>query len=123
GEGKATVIGNDNWFMAYAHVGHNCEIGNNNTISSYVGLSGHVSIEDHVVLGGMVGVHQYSRIGKLAMVGGMSKINQDIPPFMLGDGVPSKIIEINRVGLKRNGVSAGVRSTLRQAYKLLYRSN
>ena len=57
------------------------------------------------------------------MVGGVSKVNQDIPPFMMADGVPSKIIEINRVGLKRNGVSAGVRSTLRQAYKLLYRSN
>jgi UDP-N-acetylglucosamine acyltransferase len=123
GEGAATRIGNGNWFMAYSHVGHNCDIGDNNTIASYAGLSGHVSIENGVVIGGMVGVHQYSRIGKLAMVGGFSKINQDVPPFMMADGVPSRVIEINRVGLKRNGVSAGVRSTLRQAYKLLYRSN
>ncbi len=123
GEGRATIIGNDNWFMAYSHVGHNCEIGNGNTISSYSGLSGHVSIEDHVVLGGMVGAHQYSRIGKLAMVGGMSKINQDIPPFMLADGLPARVLELNRIGLKRQGVSPNVRSGLRQAYKLLYRSN
>src|ERR1044071_1671368 len=123
GEGAATRIGTGNWFMAYAHVGHNCDIGDSNTIASYTGLAGHVTIENNVVLGGMVGVHQYSRIGKLVMVGGVSKVNQDIPPFMMADGVPSKIIEINRVGLKRNGVSAGVRSTLRQAYKLLYRSN
>ena len=123
GEGKATLIGDGNWFMAYAHVGHNCEIGNGNTISSYVGLSGHVSVEDNVVLGGMVGVHQYSRIGKLAMVGGMSKINQDIPPFMLADGLPARVLELNRIGLKRQGVSPNVRSALRQAYKLLYRSN
>src|ERR1041384_6733587 len=63
GEGVATRIGNGNWFMAYAHVGHNCEIGNNNTFSSYVGLSGHVSVEDNVVIGGLCGVHQFSRIG------------------------------------------------------------
>lgn len=123
GEGVATRIGDNNWFMAYAHVGHNCDIGNSNTFSSYVGLSGHVTIEDHVVLGGMVGVHQFSRIGRLAMVGGVSKVNQDIPPFMLADGVPAKIVELNRIGLKRNGVPAGVRSALRQAYKLLFRSN
>jgi len=123
GEGKATLIGDGNWFMAYAHVGHNCEIGSHNTLSSYVGLSGHVTIEDHVVLGGMVGVHQYSRIGRLAMVGGVSKVNQDIPPFMLADGIPARVVELNRIGLKRQGVPPGVRSTLRQAYKLLYRSN
>ncbi len=123
GEGVTTRIGSGNWFMAYSHVGHNCDIGDNNTIASYAGMSGHVSIESGVVMGGMVGVHQYSRIGKWAMVGGFSKVNQDIPPFMMTDGLPARVIEINRVGLKRNGVSAGVRSTLRQAYKLLYRSN
>lgn len=123
GEGVATIIGNDNWFMAYAHVGHNCEVGSSNTISSYCGLSGHVTIEDNVVLGGMVGVHQYSRIGKLAMVGGISKVNQDIPPFMLADGARAEVIEVNRIGLTRNGVPPRVRSTIRQAYKLLYRSS
>ena len=123
GQDHPTQIGNNNWFMAYAHVGHNCEIGNDVTISSYAGLSGHVIVEDLAVLGGMVGVHQYSRIGKLAMVGGMSKINQDIPPFMLADGVPAKVVELNRVGLRRHGVPANVRNVLRQAYKLLYRSN
>lgn len=123
GEEHATRVGDNNWFMAYAHVGHNCEIGDGNTISSYVGLSGHVTIEDSAVIGGMVGVHQYSRIGKLVMVGGFSKINQDIPPFMLADGVPARVVELNRIGLKRHGVPPNVRSALRQAYKLLYRSN
>src|SRR2546423_843397 len=123
GEGAATRIGAGNWFMAYSHVGHNCDIGDSNTIASYTGLAGHVSIENNVVLGGMVGVHQYSRIGKLAMVGGMSKVNQDIPPFMLADGMPARVLELNRIGLKRQGVSPNVRSALRQAYKLIYRSN
>ncbi|MGC8666764.1 MAG: acyl-ACP--UDP-N-acetylglucosamine O-acyltransferase [Chthonomonadales bacterium] len=123
GEGNVTRIGSGNWFMAYAHVGHNCEIGDNNTIASYVGLSGHVTVESNVVMGGMVGVHQFTRIGRLAMIGGVSKVNQDIPPFMLADGVPVRVIELNRIGLKRHGIPPNVRSTLRQAYKLLYRSN
>jgi UDP-N-acetylglucosamine acyltransferase len=123
GEGIATRIGNDNMFMAYAHVGHNCEIGDGNTIASYVGLSGHVSVEDSIVFGGMVGVHQFCRIGKLAMLGGISKVNQDVPPFMLADGVPARVIDLNKIGLRRSGVPPLARATLRQAYKLLYRSD
>ncbi|HSV75123.1 MAG TPA: acyl-ACP--UDP-N-acetylglucosamine O-acyltransferase [Chthonomonadales bacterium] len=123
GEGAATRIGNDNMIMAYAHVGHNCEIGNGNTISSYVGLSGHVRVEDNVVFGGMVGVHQYTRIGKLAIIGGLSKVNTDVPPFMMADGVPCRVIDLNKIGLRRYGIPPATRSTLRQAYKLLYRSN
>lgn len=123
GEGIATRIGQDNMFMAYAHVGHNCEIGNGNTVASYVGLSGHVTVEDNTVFGGMVGVHQYCRIGKLAMLGGLSKVNQDVPPFMLSDGVPARVIDLNVIGLRRSGVPPASRTALRQAYKLLYRSD
>ncbi|MEP6757380.1 MAG: acyl-ACP--UDP-N-acetylglucosamine O-acyltransferase [Chthonomonadales bacterium] len=122
GEGVATRIGNDNMFMAYAHVGHNCEIGNNNTISSYVGLSGHVLIEDNVIFGGMVGVHQFCRIGKMAMIGGFGKVNLDVPPFMLADGLPVRVVEVNTVGLRRHGIPPSVRSVLRHAYKIIYRS-
>jgi UDP-N-acetylglucosamine acyltransferase len=123
GEGVATRIGNDNMFMAYAHVGHNCEIGDGNTIASYVGMSGHVSVEDNTVVGGMVGIHQFCRIGKLAMLGGLSKVNQDVPPFMLSDGVPARVIDLNKIGLRRSGVPPASRTILRQAYKLIYRSD
>ena len=123
GEGVATRIGNDNMLMAYVHVGHNCEVGNNNTFSSYVGLSGHVLIESNVILGGMVGVHQFCRIGKLTMVGGCTKVNQDIPPFMLADTNPARVIDLNTIGLRRSGMPPNVRTLLKQAYKLLYRSN
>src|SRR5262249_35826655 len=109
--------------MAYAHVGHNCHIGNSVTIASFVGISGHVTVEDHANFGGHVGVHQYSRIGSLAMVGGMSGVAQDIPPYMLAAGVPATVIEVNRRGLIRAEMSQKVRNELRQAYKLLYRSN
>lgn len=123
GEGVSTRIGSDNMFMAYAHVGHNCEVGSGNTISGYVGLAGHVTLEDHVVLGGMSGIHQFCRVGKLAIVGALSKINQDIPPFMLADGIPGRVLDLNKIGLRRYGVPPNIRATLRMAYKLLYRSN
>jgi UDP-N-acetylglucosamine acyltransferase len=123
GEGVATRIGNDNMFMAYVHVGHNCDIGSNNTFSSYTGLSGHVQCEDNIVFGGMVGVHQFTRIGRVAMIGGFGKVNQDIPPFMLADGNPARVIEVNKIGLRRQGVPPNIRSIVRQAYKLIYRAN
>jgi UDP-N-acetylglucosamine acyltransferase len=121
GEGNATVIGDDNMLMAYCHVGHNCTFGNNIMMANNVGISGHVIVEDRANFGGMTGVHQFVRIGKLAMLGGFSKVVQDVPPFMIADGRPMKVYDLNIVGLRRNGVPAKVRSELKQAYKLIYR--
>jgi len=123
GEGEATVIGDDNMLMAYCHIGHNCKIGSGITMANMVGISGHTLIEDKVVFGGIVGVHQKVRIGKLAMIGGFSKVVQDVPPFAMADGRPLRVCDLNVIGLRRNGVGPKVRSDLKQAYKLLYRSN
>ena len=123
GDEQATVLGDGNMLMAYCHVGHNCKLGNNITMANYVGISGHVIIEDKVVFGGFVGVHQKVRIGKLAMIGGMSKVVQDVPPFAIVDGRPIRVYDLNVIGLRRNNISAKVRSEIRHAYKLLYRSN
>lgn len=123
GAEQATTVGNDNQIMAYVHVGHNCQIGNGAMISSYAGLSGHITLDDNVVVGGMVGIHQFVRVGKLAMLGGFSKVVIDVPPFMLADGRPADVLELNVRGLRRAGIPAGERAALRHAYKLLYRSN
>jgi UDP-N-acetylglucosamine acyltransferase len=123
GEGKETRIGCQNMIMAYAHIGHNCEIGDRVTIASYVGISGHVTVEDGVNFGGNSGVHQFCRIGTLAMVGGMSGINKDLPPYMMASGLPAQVIDVNVRGLRRVGVATKVRQQIRTAYKLLYRSN
>jgi len=123
GDGEATVLGDNNMLMAYCHVGHNCKLGDNITMANYVGVSGHVVIEDKVVFGGFVGVHQKVRIGRLAMIGGMSKVVQDVPPFAIVDGRPTKVCDLNVIGLRRSGVSPKVRADIRLAYKLLYRSN
>ena len=122
-EGETTTIGDDNMLMAYCHIGHNCSVGSNITMANYVGISGQVLVEDNVVFGGIVGVHQNVRIGKLAMVGGLSKVVQDVPPFAMADGRPARVCDLNVIGLRRNGVTSKVRSDLKRAYKLLYRSS
>ena len=122
GEDEDTTIGDDCLIMAYAHIGHNCHVGNKVMLSSYDGLAGHITIEDGVVAGGMVGIHQFVHVGKFAMLGAYSKLVQDVPPFMLADGRPAEIVEINVQGLKRAGIGPSTRSSLRQAYKLLYRN-
>lgn len=123
GDGESTVIGDNNMLMAYCHVGHNCVLGNNITMANMVGISGHTIVEDKVVFGGIVGVHQKLRVGKLAMIGGFSKVVQDVPPFSMVDGRPTRVCDLNVIGLRRNNVTAKVRADLKQAYKILYRSN
>ena len=122
GAGNETRIGDNNLIMAYCHIGHNCQIGSGITMANSTGISGHCQVEDRVNFGGFVGVHQFVRIGRLAMIGGYSKVVQDIPPFMMGDGRPCKVIDLNVIGLRRSGVSSPVRADIKQAYKLLYRS-
>jgi len=119
GEGNATVIGDDNLFMAYAHVGHNCIVGHRVTLCNYVGLSGGSQVDDRAILGGMSGLHQFVHIGRMAMIGGMTKVNHDIPPFVIADGVPIKVYGLNTVGLRRAGFSSELRATLKQAFRLL----
>jgi UDP-N-acetylglucosamine acyltransferase len=79
-------------------------------------------IEDGANFGGYVGVHQFVRVGRMAMIGGISKVVQDVPPFMMADGRPCEVVGLNVRGLRRAGVSAQSRADLKQAYKLLYRS-
>lgn len=123
GLGEETRIGNNNLIMAYSHIGHNCQIGDNITMANMVGISGHSIIEDRVTIGGFVGIHQFTRIGRLAMLGGYSKVVRDVPPYMMADGRPATVLDLNVVGLRRAGVSHATRMDLKHAYKLLYRSN
>ncbi|HEU0038959.1 MAG TPA: acyl-ACP--UDP-N-acetylglucosamine O-acyltransferase [Verrucomicrobiae bacterium] len=121
GDGEATVIGSDNHILAYSHIAHNVTLGNHIIMSNVATLAGHVVVEDYAVIGGLAAVHQFCRIGKLAMIGGCSKVVQDIPPFMIGDGNPAETRTINKVGMERNGVAEEAQTALRQAYKFLFR--
>jgi UDP-N-acetylglucosamine acyltransferase len=122
GEGSATEIGDDCFLMAYSHVGHNCRLGNGVIMANLASLAGHILIEDRAVIGGLVGVHQFVQVGTLSMIGGLSKVNQDVPPYALSDGVPCSVRDINAVGLRRQGVAAETRNTIRRAFKILFKS-
>lgn len=119
-EGEITAIGDHNLLMAYTHVAHNCVIENNVIIANNVALAGHVKIESKAVIGGVLGVHQFVHIGKMAMLGGMSRIDRDVPPFMLVEGNPSLVRSLNLVGLKRAGLTTEEMRFLKKAFHLLY---
>jgi UDP-N-acetylglucosamine acyltransferase len=122
GEGEETIIGNDNLLMAYVHVAHNCILGDRIVIANSVALAGHVEVESKAVIGGMLGIHQFVKVGKMAMLGGMSRIDRDVPPYMLVEGNPSHVRSLNLVALKRNNFDSEEISLLKKAYKILYRS-
>ena len=123
GEGDKTQIGSDNLLMAYVHVAHNCVLADKIIIANSVAIAGHVEIESRAVIGGMLGIHQFVHIGKMAMLGGMSRIDRDVPPFMLVEGNPSKVRSLNLVGLKRSGLNSDEMKLLKQAFRTLYRSD
>jgi UDP-N-acetylglucosamine acyltransferase len=120
-EGSETIIGNDCYFMAFVHIGHNCTIGDNVIIVNNSLLAGHVVIEDRVFISASCFLHQFVRIGKLAMMGGGILVRKDIPPFMLADRTGS-IRYFNRVGLKRAGFDSQTIAAIKEAYRIIYRS-
>ncbi len=119
-EGDVTSVGADALIMACCHVAHQCVVGKGVIMANAAMLSGHVIVEDQATIGGMTGVHQFVRIGKMAMVGGCSKINQDVPPYMMVDGNPARLIGLNAVGLERRGVSADACKALKGALKCIF---
>ena len=123
GTGEMTVIGNGNLLMAYVHVAHNCTIEDRVAIANSVALAGHVKIESMARIGGVLGIHQFVQIGRMAMVGGMSRIDRDVPPYMLAEGNPSRVRSLNLVGLKRSGTTADELAYLKKAFRILYRSD
>jgi UDP-N-acetylglucosamine acyltransferase len=121
--GEVTQIGNNNLLMAYTHVGHNCVLEDHVIIANSVALAGHIHIESYARISGVLGVHQFVRIGRLAMIGGMSRIDRDVPPYMLIEGNPARVRTLNVVGLQRSGLmSTDVLKSLKKAFRLLYRS-
>lgn len=117
-----TTIGDDNWLMAYVHVAHDCVVGNKTTIANCTQLAGHVHVGDWATLGGFTGVHQFVKIGAHVMCGVSSVVLMDIPPYVTAGGNPLSAAGVNSEGLKRRGFSPEQISTIKRAYKTLYRS-
>ena len=123
GKDEVTEIGSNNMLLTNTHIGHNCKIGNQVVMANVVHVGGHVHIEDNATIGGLTGIHQFVRVGKGTMIGGYSRLIQDVPPFMLCDGNPAYVRNLNAIGCKRSGMSKSTLTDLKQLYKLLYRSN
>lgn len=121
-EGSKTVVGNDNLFMAYSHIAHDCRVGNGCVIANNGTLAGHVTIEDKAVVGGLVAVHQFVRVGVLSIIGGCSKVVQDIPPYSTCDGHPARVYGLNLIGLRRSGIPKESIHQLNHAFKILFNS-
>lgn len=121
-DGDATVIGSHNNLLAYTHVAHDCQLGDHIIMSNVGTLAGHVIVEDRAIVGGLAAVHQFCRIGTMSIIGGCSKVVQDVPPYMMVDGNPAATRTLNKEGLKRNGVNEDTQKSMRQAYRILFRS-
>lgn len=122
GGGGLTRIGSECLLMAYAHVAHDCLLGDGVILANAATLAGHVEIEDHAVVGGLSAVHQFVRIGRYAYIGGMSGVSKDVPPFMLIAGERGWLHGLNSVGLKRQGFDSRQMSSLKKAFKMIWRS-
>lgn len=120
-EGSATVLGDNNFLMATAHVAHDCHLGNNIIMANAVLLAGHVHVADRAFLSGGSGVHQFCRIGRLAMIGGHARIVQDVPPYVTVDSTGSSVVGLNLVGLRRSGHTTDEINQLKAAYRMIYR--
>jgi UDP-N-acetylglucosamine acyltransferase len=120
--GGCTRIGDDNYIMNGAHIGHDCQIGNETIIASFCGLAGHTTVDDYAVLGAYTGLHQYTRVGESVMVAGGSKISLDAPPFAMVAGDRARLVGLNTIGLRRRGFSAETRRQIKHAFHLIFRS-
>ncbi len=115
-----TRIGDDTLLMSYSHIAHDCQIGKRCIIVSYVGLAGETDIDDWATLGGKTGSHQFSRIGTHAFVGAGTKINKDVPPYVLAGRDPIVFEGVNRIGLQRRGFSEEQVNEIKDIYDTIY---
>jgi UDP-N-acetylglucosamine acyltransferase len=123
GGGGVTTIANGCLFMANSHVGHDCTIGDGAIIANSVALAGHILIEDHVHISGLAAAHQFTRIGRLAFVSGLTGVAMDVPPYCMVTGGRAELAGLNTVGLQRAGMTEEQIGRVKQAYKVLFRSN
>ena len=122
GGGMITRVGDQNLFMMYCHIAHDCAVGHRNVIANGATLGGHVVIEDFVIVGGLVGIHQFVRIGTGAILGAGSMVSKDVPPYCNATGDRARLRGLNLEGLKRRGTDPAVIAAIRKAYRIAFHS-
>ena len=117
-----TTIGDDNLFMSYSHVAHDCVVGSQCVLANSATLGGHVYLGDWVIMGGFAAIHQFCRVGAHAFLANNAAVTRDVPPYVMAVGGPAKPHSINSEGLKRRGFTPQQIRNLRTAYRVLYRA-
>jgi UDP-N-acetylglucosamine acyltransferase len=121
--GGKTSLGSENFFLAYSHIGHDCQVGSHTLFVNGATLAGHVTVEDFATVGAFCPVHQFCRIGRYAYIGAATVITQDVPPFSkIVTERETKSFGVNAIGLERKGFSAERLQALKRAYRLLLRA-
>lgn len=122
---RSTVIGDNNFFMNYVHIAHDCVIGNETIFTNNATLAGHVTVGDYVILGGFAKVLQFCTLGSYSFIAGATDVVKDIPPYVLIAGYYDnvKVYGLNVIGLKRHGFTDETIKYLEQAYDIIYRKN
>jgi UDP-N-acetylglucosamine acyltransferase len=123
GGGGVTRIRSGGLFMANSHVGHDCDIGDGAIIANSVAIAGHVTVEEHVHFGGLSACHQFCRVGKFAFVGGMTGVAMDVAPYCTVAGARAELAGVNSIGMQRAGMTEDQIGRVKQAYKVVFRSN
>ncbi len=121
--GGLTKVGNNNLFMVYCHVAHDCLISNNIVLANNVQVGGHVIIENNAIVGGSCAIHQFSRIGESAMIGGMTGVLSDVIPFGLSMGNRNSLTGINLIGLRRAKVSNENIKKIQLAHQSIFKNS
>ena len=119
--GYETRIGDDNLFMAYVHIAHDCVIGNHVVFSNNACVAGHVHVGDWTTFAGFALSHQFVHIGPHCFIAAAGFCYHDVPAFVTASGNPAEPRTINREGMKRRGFSPDEIALANKAYKLLFR--
>lgn len=119
--GGLTRVGDQNFFMAYSHIGHDCMVGNGVIMTNYSALSGHVTIDDYAIVGGYAAVHQFCHVGAYAFISRATYVTKDVLPYVMIAGHTTTVCGINTVGLRRRGFSSLAIDSLRRAHKIIFR--
>jgi UDP-N-acetylglucosamine acyltransferase len=119
--GGVTRVNNDNYLMAYSHIGHDCMIGNNVVMVNYSAISGHVEVQDYAIIGAYAAIHQFCFVGAYAFIARATYVTKDVLPYIMIAGHTTSACGINTVGLRRRGFSSSAIDHLRRAYKIIFR--
>jgi UDP-N-acetylglucosamine acyltransferase len=118
-----TRVGDDNLFMAYAHVAHDCQVGSHCVLANVATLGGHVELGDWVIMGGLSAIHQFTKVGAHAFIANNAAVTRDGPPYVMAVGQPAEPHSVNATGLSRRGFTPEQIRNIKNAYRVLYRSD